>query len=296
MATQMDPGATVYITQDVIIEGQTAFKRGEALVIESVVPNPQRPEYRYVVTSPHLQKRFQLSDAELMMPAVPPPAYEAPNEVVQGRRGGKMWLAIGAVILVALVVCVTVVLVFVVGGGSSLAGDYYNSDNSIHLGLKADGTWSMTSPSDTAEYSGTWKQKGKVLELHASGTSTTLSFTINGNSLESDTGIALTKGKGTGVPTTGTSNGNSGNMELESASQRRTCQSNLRTIDSAINAYNGYYDAMPPNGPVWDVLGETWLKRNPTCPTSGESYTLTGGTSSIPPTTSCPTNEPGHSI
>jgi len=76
---EIQEGTSAFVTHDIVIENQFAFGKGEQVFVEAVTPNQQRPEYRYVVTSPYLQKRFQLSDAELMMPAVPPPAYEAPN-------------------------------------------------------------------------------------------------------------------------------------------------------------------------------------------------------------------------
>ena len=82
------------------------------------------------------------------------------------------------------------------------------------------------------------------------------------------------------------------------AAKKRTCQANLRTIDSAINSYNGYYNMMPGNGTVLSTLGSTYLKRDPTCPSSGTAYTLYNGntTTGLPPITSCPTGVAGHSI
>ena len=53
------------VTHDIIIEGQVAFKAGETVVVEIVSPNLQRPEYKYVVTSKSLQRKFQLSDRDL---------------------------------------------------------------------------------------------------------------------------------------------------------------------------------------------------------------------------------------
>src|SRR5665647_2223870 len=63
-------------------------------------------------------------------------------------------------------------------------------------------------------------------------------------------------------------------LAATNSAKRRTCQSNLRTIDSAINAYNGFYDGWPNAGSVLTSLGTTWLKRNPTCPAEAPvSYT-----------------------
>jgi prepilin-type N-terminal cleavage/methylation domain-containing protein len=84
-------------------------------------------------------------------------------------------------------------------------------------------------------------------------------------------------------------------LSARSSAQRRTCQANLRTIDGAINTYNAQYDAYPPNQPV-SMLVPTLLKKNPSCPTTNTEYTLSGGTSSIPPNVSCPTLSATHVI
>ena len=80
------------------------------------------------------------------------------------------------------------------------------------------------------------------------------------------------------------------------ASKKRACQSNMRTIDSAITSYHGYYDVFPANGACASVLGPVWLKRDPTCPGSPapSTYSLTGGTADIPPDVPCPGTVPGH--
>ena len=86
-------------------------------------------------------------------------------------------------------------------------------------------------------------------------------------------------------------------LSANTAAQRRTCQANLRTIDSAVQAYDAFYEAWPAEGPVRDALGTNWIERNPTCPTSSRTYTLDPPTEPDgPPTVHCPTNEPGHVI
>ena len=88
-------------------------------------------------------------------------------------------------------------------------------------------------------------------------------------------------------------------LAATNSAKRRTCQSNLRTIDSAINAYNGYYDEFPAPGKCGAVLGTTWLKRDPTCPSStapGTYALVAGATTLVPPSVSCPGNISGHSI
>lgn len=53
------------ITRDIVINGQSAFIKGENVDIESVSPDPNRPEYKYVVLSKPLNQRFRLSDNDL---------------------------------------------------------------------------------------------------------------------------------------------------------------------------------------------------------------------------------------
>ena len=94
-------------------------------------------------------------------------------------------------------------------------------------------------------------------------------------------------------------------LAATNSAKKRTCQSNLRTIDSAINAYNGYWEQFPADGPVGTELGTMWLKRNPTCPSSvaPATYSLSSGDvgNGVPPSTECPgspagTPVSGHSI
>jgi len=85
-----------------------------------------------------------------------------------------------------------------------------------------------------------------------------------------------------------------------SNAKTKKCQSNQRTIDSAINAYDGYYDVWPGNGPVADTLGPMWLKQTFKCPASPPpaTYSLGGAdpAAGVPPTTSCPGHIPSHVV
>ncbi len=54
------------ISHDILVNGQVAFRRGEAVAIESVNPDPGRPEYKYVVTSITLNQKFRLSDQDIL--------------------------------------------------------------------------------------------------------------------------------------------------------------------------------------------------------------------------------------
>jgi len=61
-----DPGQNLAtITRDVSIEGEIAFHEGEEVQIETVSPDPRRPEYRYVVLSKNLNRSFRLSDMDV---------------------------------------------------------------------------------------------------------------------------------------------------------------------------------------------------------------------------------------
>jgi type IV pilus assembly protein PilA len=86
---------------------------------------------------------------------------------------------------------------------------------------------------------------------------------------------------------------------LNSAKTKK-CQSNQRTIDSAINAYDGYYDVWPGDGPVADTLGPMWLKQVLRCPASPApgTYSLGGAdvAAGVPPATSCPGGIPSHVV
>jgi hypothetical protein len=53
------------IQRDVVISGQVAFHTGEMVQVESESPDGQRPEYRYVVASEALGKKFRLSSADV---------------------------------------------------------------------------------------------------------------------------------------------------------------------------------------------------------------------------------------
>jgi len=76
--------------------------------------------------------------------------------------------------------------------------------------------------------------------------------------------------------------------------QKRTCQANLRTIEGAVQTYYAENEEYPTSV---EELVPDFMKRNPTCPTSGKTYVLEPSSEpGEPPTVSCPTNEPGHSL
>ena len=45
-----------------------AFHQGEIIEVETNKPDASRPEYKYVVLSKSLDKRFRLSDGDLTQP------------------------------------------------------------------------------------------------------------------------------------------------------------------------------------------------------------------------------------
>ena len=59
------PGMTRTVSRDILVSGRPAFRKGEQVLVEKVEPHAQRPEYRYVVHSSLLDRRFLLSDADI---------------------------------------------------------------------------------------------------------------------------------------------------------------------------------------------------------------------------------------
>ncbi len=81
MATQIEPGQAIYIRNQIIADGAIAFANGERVVVEGIEPNPEAPQYKFVVYSESLGKRFQLSDDDVCVSLTGEP------EVAGGARG-----------------------------------------------------------------------------------------------------------------------------------------------------------------------------------------------------------------
>lgn len=103
-------GGSYKITSDIVIGDQVAFRAGETVAVEAISPNPQKPEYQYVVLSPSLNQRFQLRDVDLAeigkgvaYPAQPvrESARKTPQKKIAPKR---RWRGTAIVMLVMLVV------------------------------------------------------------------------------------------------------------------------------------------------------------------------------------------------
>jgi len=55
------------VQHEIVINGVVAFKEGERVQIEAESPDPERPEYKYVVTSGTLNRKFRLSDLDIFI-------------------------------------------------------------------------------------------------------------------------------------------------------------------------------------------------------------------------------------
>jgi hypothetical protein len=96
----MEQGTICIVIRDIIIDGVLVFQKGQQLVVESIQPNPDRPDCKYVIASPFSGVRYQLSDADVAPAQVP----EASAQQPVGTRPHRLrWIAVSAVVLVVLV-------------------------------------------------------------------------------------------------------------------------------------------------------------------------------------------------
>lgn len=73
-------------------------------------------------------------------------------------------------------------------------------------------------------------------------------------------------------------------LSARSSAERRTCESNMRTIKSASNVYASTHETYPT---TLASLIPTFIEKEPTCPAGSNAYGFTGSTSA-PPVVSCP--------
>lgn len=126
---KVESGDVAFLTKDIFIDGQLAFSDNEKVIVESVHPNEQRPDYKYVVVSKRLLKRFQLRDEDLRIAskeAIEEPAAirEPLNEMLKLSKKtyeerkktidtGKSFLIllpfIGALVIAAVLIIIVIV-------------------------------------------------------------------------------------------------------------------------------------------------------------------------------------------
>ncbi|MBU4176023.1 MAG: zinc ribbon domain-containing protein [Actinobacteria bacterium] len=58
--------ASGVIKREIVINGVVVFHERELVQVESVKPDPDRPEFKYVVRSNTVDRRFRLSDDDIM--------------------------------------------------------------------------------------------------------------------------------------------------------------------------------------------------------------------------------------
>jgi len=115
-------GETCTVLRDVVIEGKVAFRKGDRVTVEKITSNPDRPDYRYVVKSELLQKRFQLSDRDISVQPAPeagPGAFattgapsdarvvSTPTSTRESRLNSRLILALALAVVVAAGIGVT---------------------------------------------------------------------------------------------------------------------------------------------------------------------------------------------
>ena len=194
------------IKRQVVVEGnQIVFEAGEVVEIEDIKPNPQNPAFKYVVTSQRLQRKFQLSDADVQASQAQPQVYppEVPYTVaVPAIRKNRFWRpAVVIPLVVVLVAVVGVALFFVLGGksGSPVAGKTYSlsdAGNFVKYNFYNDGTVLFTGSVDTSmskkDY---YKVEGQTVNIYDDSAMTdkraTMYLSSDGTTLTTDNGLEL---------------------------------------------------------------------------------------------------------
>ena len=200
-AMEIQPGTGIYITHDIVINGLVAFGKGDRAVVEQIAENQQRPEYRYVVCSTKVDKRFQLSDNDILLipeqetitPSAPilathqetPQTVPVPKTKLSSRKMNL--IMVGGTVL-AVLGLVAIILVVLLPGGSSdstpleqanssatqnsglqVVGIYKATDRDETFELKVDGTYVDTFPAtpahETQVFTGTYKVTEKNAEV-----------------------------------------------------------------------------------------------------------------------------------
>jgi hypothetical protein len=79
-------GARCTIVRDIHVPDGQAFTAGEVVTIEKVDPNRERPEYKYVVYSAWLDKRFLLSESDVTASVAEPKPEDVHSDLAQVYR------------------------------------------------------------------------------------------------------------------------------------------------------------------------------------------------------------------
>ncbi len=122
----VQPGTKVTIANDILVNNQIAFSKGEEVVVEKTSPNPKQPDYKHVVTSVKLGTKFQLRDSDIILTALPtqphmrtsaPPRMQPPNVAARqpvqqpSKNKNTTALVVAAIVVVLLVTGVIVAVV-----------------------------------------------------------------------------------------------------------------------------------------------------------------------------------------
>jgi hypothetical protein len=117
----IQPGTKVIIANDILVNNQIVFSKGEEVVVEDTSPNPKQPDYKYVVFSEKLGTRYQLRNADIVLIAERPQPHQqppVPTEMKttsyppqQPKDKKKTALIIAGVIIVILIIVIVVMAV-----------------------------------------------------------------------------------------------------------------------------------------------------------------------------------------
>jgi hypothetical protein len=105
----LEVGDTLVIKQSIDAGGRQIFRAGDRVKIERISPNPQRPEYRYVVHSTRSGQQFQLREEDLIDPPVPPAKKQptgGPSGPPPNTKKVVLALSLGIVALILIIVAV----------------------------------------------------------------------------------------------------------------------------------------------------------------------------------------------
>ena len=71
MDEPISPGDSCVVQRDIEISGQVAFSKGEEVQVEAISPNPDMPEFKYLVFSHRMKTKFKLRARDITLIASP---------------------------------------------------------------------------------------------------------------------------------------------------------------------------------------------------------------------------------